>query len=97
MRPILPPEFMLRRDDRPASSACRFDSSVDARQREIATLRTLGFGSVPVFASVLSEGMLLALGAGLVGAVFAWLVFNGKVISTRDAQSSDTASGLSRQ
>jgi putative ABC transport system permease protein len=57
-------------------------ASVDARQREIATLRALGFGSVPVFASVLIEGMLLALGAGLVGALFAWLVFNGKVIST---------------
>ena len=57
-------------------------ASVDARQREIATLRALGFGAAPVFASVLIEGMLLALGAALVGATFAWLVFNGKVIST---------------
>jgi putative ABC transport system permease protein len=57
-------------------------ASVDARGREIATLRSLGFGAVPVFASVLIEGMLLALAAGLVGATIAWLVFNGKVIST---------------
>ena len=58
-------------------------ASVDARGREIATLRALGFGATPVFASVLVEGMLLALGAGLIGAFLAWLVFNGKVISTQ--------------
>jgi putative ABC transport system permease protein len=58
-------------------------ASVDARGREIATLRSLGFGAIPVFASVLVEGMLLALGAGLIGALLAWLVFNGKVISTQ--------------
>ncbi len=57
-------------------------ASVDARGREIATLRALGFGAAPVFASVLIEGMLLALGAAIVGALIAWLVFNGKVIST---------------
>ena len=57
-------------------------ASVDARGREIATLRALGFGAIPVFVSVLFEGMLLALGAAVVGAVIAWLVFNGKVIST---------------
>ncbi len=56
-------------------------ASVDARGREIATLRALGFGAVPVFASVLIEGMLLALGAALVGALIAWLIFNGKVIN----------------
>ncbi len=58
-------------------------ASVDARGREIATLRALGFGAAPVFASVLIEGMLLALGAAIVGALLASLVFNGKVISTQ--------------
>ncbi len=58
-------------------------ASVDARGREIATLRALGFGAAPVFASVLIEGMLLALGAAIVGALLARLVFNGKVISTQ--------------
>jgi len=57
-------------------------ASVDARGREIATLRAVGFGAVPVLASVLIEGMLLALGAGIIGALIAWLIFNGKVIST---------------
>lgn len=55
-------------------------ASVDARGREIATLRALGFGATPVLASVLFEGMLLALGAAIVGALIAWLVFNGMVI-----------------
>lgn len=55
-------------------------ASVDARGREIATLRALGFGATPVLASVLIEGMLLALGAAIVGALIAWLIFDGKVI-----------------
>jgi putative ABC transport system permease protein len=58
-------------------------ASVDARGREIATLRALGFGAAPVFASVLIEGMLLALGAAIIGATIAWLIFNGRVISTQ--------------
>ncbi|HUN25945.1 MAG TPA: FtsX-like permease family protein [Steroidobacteraceae bacterium] len=57
-------------------------ASVDARGREIATLRALGFSAVPVLASVLIEGMLLALGSAVAGALIAWLVFNGKIIST---------------
>jgi len=56
-------------------------ASVDARGREIATLRALGFGAVPVLASVLIEGMLLALAAATVGALIAWLVFNGRIIN----------------
>jgi putative ABC transport system permease protein len=56
-------------------------ASVDTRGREIATLRALGFGTTPVLASVLIEGMLLALGAALLGALIAWLAFNGRVIS----------------
>lgn len=55
-------------------------ASVDARRREIATLRAIGFGSNAVLASVLIEGMLLALGAAIVGALIAWIIFDGKVI-----------------
>lgn len=55
-------------------------ASVDSRRREIATLRALGFGGLPVLTSVLIEGMLLALGAAIVGAFLAWIIFNGKVI-----------------
>jgi putative ABC transport system permease protein len=55
-------------------------ASVDARGREIATLRAIGFGATPVLSSVLIEGMLLALGAAIVGALIAWLVFDGRII-----------------
>jgi putative ABC transport system permease protein len=56
-------------------------ASVDARGREIATLRALGFGAAPVLASILIEGMLLALGAAIVGVLIAWAAFNGRVIN----------------
>jgi len=56
-------------------------ASVDTRGREIATLRALGFQSTPVLASVLIEGMLLALGAAIIGALIPWIIFNGRVIS----------------
>lgn len=59
-------------------------ASVDARGREIATLRAMGFRSGPVLTSVLIEGMLLALGAGLVGALIAWAIFNGRVINAEN-------------
>lgn len=52
-------------------------SAVAARTREIATLRALGFGAVPVAISVLVEAMLLALIGALIGAAFAWILFSG--------------------
>ncbi len=59
-------------------------AAVDARQREIGTLRAMGFAAVPVLVSILAESLLLALGAALVGAVIAWLLFNGKIVNTED-------------
>lgn len=44
-------------------------ASVANRQREIGTLRALGFSKASVVFSVLFEGVLLALGGGLVGAL----------------------------
>jgi putative ABC transport system permease protein len=52
-------------------------SAVAARTREIATLRALGFGAVPVVASVLAESLLLALLGGAAGGTVAYLAFNG--------------------
>jgi len=52
-------------------------SAVSARAREIATLRALGFGGIPVALSVLTESLVLAAAGGAVGAVCAFLVFNG--------------------
>lgn len=57
-------------------------AAVSARTREIATLRALGFGGLPVVVSVLVESMVLAVAGGLVGALLAWLFFNGMTVST---------------
>jgi putative ABC transport system permease protein len=57
-------------------------SAVSARIREIATLRALGFGSAAMVLSVLAEALLLALIGGAIGALLAWLFFNGHVVST---------------
>ncbi len=55
-------------------------ASVDARRREIATLRAIGFNSGPIIVSVLLEGMVLALPGAFIGAFVAWVVFNGDVV-----------------
>jgi putative ABC transport system permease protein len=57
-------------------------ATVATRAREIATLRALGFRSVPVVVAVMLETMLLALLGGLIGGVLAWLIFNGFTAST---------------
>jgi putative ABC transport system permease protein len=57
-------------------------SAVSARLREIATLRAIGFGSTAMIISVLAEALLLALVGGAIGAVLAWLFFNGYTVST---------------
>lgn len=55
-------------------------ASVDARKIEIATLRALGFRPAPVIASVLAEGMLLAIPAALIGAAVDWYLFNRHIV-----------------
>ena len=57
-------------------------ASVSSRTREIATLRAIGFGSLPVVSSVMVEAMLLAFVGGLIGAVIAYVFFNGMTVST---------------
>lgn len=61
-------------------------ASVSTRTREIATLRAIGFGPLPVVASVLVESMLLALAGGLIGACLAYVLFNGMTVSTLGGQ-----------
>jgi putative ABC transport system permease protein len=56
-------------------------AAVDARRREIATLRAIGFSSGPVVLSVLIEGIVLAVPAALLGAAIAWYLFNGHVVA----------------
>lgn len=57
-------------------------SAVAARGREIATLRAIGFGALPVLSSVMIEALLLSLLGGVIGASLAWLFFNGHSVST---------------
>jgi putative ABC transport system permease protein len=57
-------------------------SAVAARTREIATLRAIGFSRGPVVLSVLVESLVLALAGGLVGALVAYLLFDGFRTST---------------
>ena len=62
-------------------------TAVASRTREIATLRALGFGSVPVVFSVLSEATLLSIVGGLVGGAIAWAAFDGYETATMNFQS----------
>jgi putative ABC transport system permease protein len=57
-------------------------AAVAARGREIATLRAMGFGGLPVVIAVLLETMLLALLGGVIGAGIAWLLFDNYTAST---------------
>ena len=57
-------------------------SAVAARGMEIATLRAIGFGALPVLLSVMIEALLLSLLGAVIGAALSWLFFNGHSVST---------------
>ena len=57
-------------------------AAVAARGKEIATLRALGFGGLPVVVSVMTEALLLALVGGVLGALIAYALFNGLSVAT---------------
>jgi putative ABC transport system permease protein len=57
-------------------------AAVAARGKEIATLRAIGFGGLPVLLSVMIEALLLALVGGLIGAALAYAMFNNMAVST---------------
>jgi putative ABC transport system permease protein len=61
-------------------------TAVAARAREIATLEALGFGGGAVMISVMFEALLLALAGGIVGALGAWLAFDGYRSATMNWQ-----------
>ena len=58
-------------------------ASVDARRLEIATLRAIGFSNTPIVLSLLIEGVLLALPGAALGALIAWMLFDGDVVNTQ--------------
>ena len=60
-------------------------TAVASRTYEIATLRAVGFGGGPVVISVLVESLFLAIFGGCLGALIAYLAFNGFTVSTLDS------------
>jgi putative ABC transport system permease protein len=60
-------------------------AAVSAREREIATLRAIGFRGLPVVVSIMLESLILALVGGLLGALAAYVLFNNMVVSTLGA------------
>ena len=62
-------------------------SAVASRTREIATLRALGFNSLPVVISVLVEAIVLSLIGGVIGGLAAYLAFDGYQTATMNWQS----------
>ena len=56
-------------------------SIVDARRRELATLRAIGFRGGAIIAATLVESVLLALPGALLGAALAWVFFHGMAVS----------------
>ena len=50
---------------------------VETRAREIATLRALGYGGVPVAFSILLEASVLSVTGALIGAAIAWGLYDG--------------------
>ena len=61
-------------------------TAVAARTREIATLRALGFGGLPVVISVLVESVALCVAGGVIGGLLAYAGFNGHQTATLNWQ-----------
>ena len=57
-------------------------SAVSTRTVEIATLRALGFGDIPVVVSVMIESLFLATLGGVIGGGLVWIAFDGYTAST---------------
>jgi putative ABC transport system permease protein len=61
-------------------------TAVAARSRDIATLEALGFGGGAVMISVIFEALFLALAGGILGALGAYLAFDGYRSATMNWQ-----------
>jgi len=57
-------------------------AAVASRTREIATLRAIGFGSMPTLLAMVGEAALLAIIGAILGATLAWLAFSGRAIGS---------------
>jgi putative ABC transport system permease protein len=59
-----------------------FYSIVDARRREMATLRAIGFGAGSIGTATLLESLMVAVPSALLGLLAAWIFFNGNQVSS---------------
>ncbi len=70
-----------------AAAACAAVNScyaaVDARRREIGTLRAIGFGTPPIATSIVVEGVMISLLGACLGYLLIWEFLNGRLITTR--------------
>ncbi len=57
-------------------------TAVSTRTREIAILRALGFGGVPLVFSVMIEALFLATAGGIIGGTIVYFLFDGYTAST---------------
>jgi putative ABC transport system permease protein len=53
-------------------------SAVDARRREIATLRAIGYGGFAVLTSVIGEALALAVPGAILGVLLTWFIVDGR-------------------
>jgi putative ABC transport system permease protein len=58
-----------------------FYSIVDARRREMATLRAIGFGSGSIGIATLLESLIVAVPSAILGLLAAWIFFSGNQVS----------------
>jgi len=54
---------------------------IEARRRDFATLRALGFRSTGIATAVLTEAIMLAAPGAIIGALIPWLIFNGNPVT----------------
>lgn len=56
-------------------------AAVDDRRRELATVRAVGFGGIPVIVATLMEAVFMALPGALIGVGLAWVFFSDRAVS----------------
>lgn len=59
-----------------------FYSIVDARRREMATLRAIGFGAGSIGIATVLEALIVAIPSALLGLLVAWVFFDGNQFSS---------------
>lgn len=59
-----------------------FYSIVDARRREMATLRAIGFGAASIAIATMLESLMVAIPSAMLGLLGAWVFFDGDQVSS---------------